>query len=170
LRWIAGSHQSAGLGTSATFLSAATHHLVIRKVLAADCAAHADIGADGAGLEMKFRSAQHEIRAGLANLNAIRQQTHMEFLRVFAPFLQTMDGGLNTQAVALQAFFNAIAHFRCDVAHGRSLITLLVTFLVTFLVDIDVRCSANARRSPEQSRIRSSTAEEQATASSPCSL
>jgi len=150
LRWIASSHLAAGLGTSATFLGAATHHLVIRKVLAADRAAHADIGADGAGFEMEFRSPQHEIRAGLANLNAIRQQTHMEFLRVFPAFLQTMGGGLKTQAVTLQAFIYAIAHFRCDVAHGRS--------FIAFLVDTDVRCSANARRSPEQSRIKSSTA------------
>jgi hypothetical protein len=99
--------------------SAGLHAFVhVADLLAIVCATAAYFGAHPAGQVMQIRSAQHEVRARLADLGAIHHQAKMRRLHVFASHFEAMiQRGFVADVMAFQALADALFHFRIHVTH-----------------------------------------------------
>jgi hypothetical protein len=76
---------------------------------------------------MQVRSAQHEIRARLANLGAIHHQPKVRWLDMLpAHFEAVVQGSLVADVMAFEAEPDAFFHFRVHVTHGVVLSCLVV--------------------------------------------
>ena len=64
---------------------------------------------------MILRAAQHELRTGLANSGAVKQQTYMLWLGMLSAQHQTMLGCFKANRVASQAVVDALSHFTCHL-------------------------------------------------------
>ena len=105
------AHGTAAFGAGAAGLHAA-------NFLAALGAPLANHGAEGTKLRVQLALAQHEIRAGLADLGAVEHQAEMGRLDVFAAGLQAMGGGhLQARGVASLAALNARLEVRGGLGH-----------------------------------------------------
>lgn len=63
---------------------------------------------------MQIRAEQHEVGARPANFRASEQRGDVLRLRVLATLLQTVGDCLQTDAVTVQAFVDALLHFVRD--------------------------------------------------------
>ena len=80
-------HVLARFGATAASLGAGVHIRVVTQPLAVARTALADFGTHTTCAAMKLGTAQHKVRAGLADLGAIEQQPNMGRLGVLAAHL-----------------------------------------------------------------------------------
>jgi hypothetical protein len=66
------------------------------------------------------RPALHEVRARLANLRAVSEETNVFLRRVRATFGQAVLDGGQADLMACRALLNALLHFAARVGHGES--------------------------------------------------
>jgi hypothetical protein len=97
------------------------HLHIVRKTLAFDGAALADLGAGGTGNRVQRRVPQHEVGGRLTYVGAVEQQTDMVLARVLAAFVETVGNCLKAGCVAVIAVIDAFLHpFAYVLAFGPS--------------------------------------------------
>jgi hypothetical protein len=105
-------HLAAGFGAAAAHLSAAAHFRVgVGHLLAVVGAALADFSTHAARQRMQFRTADHEIGAGAADLGAIGEQPNVIPLRMPATLSQAMLDRGDADRVTGRTVFDALLHF-----------------------------------------------------------
>jgi hypothetical protein len=110
-------HLTAGFGAAMTDLRAPAHLVVVAHLLAVERASLAQLGADTARLRVEFRTAEHEISAGPADLRAVREQPNVRLRAVLSSHGQAMLDRSQTRGVTLGAVVDALLHI---VMHSRS--------------------------------------------------
>lgn len=110
-------HLRARFGASPAHFRAALHHGVDRiHSITIVGATAADLGAYTARLVVHLGSPEHEIGAGLANLDAISHQADVIRLGVPASHLQTVRHRFQANGVAILTILDALPHFLGDLA------------------------------------------------------
>jgi hypothetical protein len=103
-------HLPARFGTAAAGVGAAAHFSIVSHLLAVISAALADFGAHAARQRMKLRPADHEIRAGPADLGAIGQEANVIPRRMPATFPQAMLDRADADGVTGRTVLDALLH------------------------------------------------------------
>jgi hypothetical protein len=106
-------HLPAGFGTAAAHLRASPHLRIVRHLLAFIGASLANLSAHATRQRVLIRSADHEIRAGAADLRAIRQQPNVIPLRMPAALSQAMLDGADADGVTVRTVLDALLHVAC---------------------------------------------------------
>jgi hypothetical protein len=115
-----GSHALAGLSAPPANLRAAHHHLIVLEAFAVLRAFGANFRTSVAVQAMQIRSADQELRAGLASVRAVEQQANMIGVCVLAPFPQTMIDELEARLATFLTVRNALFHFASATASGSA--------------------------------------------------
>lgn len=92
-------HLMTGFGTTPADLGTLLHHLIITKAHTVVGTAPTKLSTDTTGERVKIRATQHEISAGLADLDTVKQKPDMGRLGVAPAHSQTMGHSLQTDAV-----------------------------------------------------------------------
>ena len=92
-------HSPTRLGAAAAGISAPFHLRVVAELVAASGALLADLSTDGADASMERRLADHEIRAGMADLGAVEQQSYVDELAGAEKQKENIGGLLKTPEV-----------------------------------------------------------------------
>ena len=108
-------HPPARIGAAPAHLGARRHARVIGHPFAVSRAPFAHFGARGAGVVMQVRPAQHEVRAGLADLGAVHHQSDVIRLRVMPALLEAIRNRLQARLVAVAADLDALEHLFIEV-------------------------------------------------------
>ena len=69
-----------------------------------------DLGADGAGVRMQFRSAEHEVGTGLADFRAIQQEADVGGLAHFSALREAVSDGERADALTIATVLDALLH------------------------------------------------------------
>jgi len=103
-------HLAAELGAGATGFAAADHQIVVAHLLTTTRTTFADLRTCRAGVDVQLRMAQHEVRAGLADLGAIGEKADVVRFRVPPAFGQAMGQRFKADAVTSNALFDTGLH------------------------------------------------------------
>jgi hypothetical protein len=108
-------HATAAFRATAAGLCASLQLRVIAHLLATHRTLLANFGAHGASTRVQCGAKRHKVGARSADFCTREQQLNVVRFGVFTARLQTVRDRLQTNAVAIKAFVDALLHFVCDL-------------------------------------------------------
>src|SRR6185437_722689 len=124
-------HAVADGGATRAHLGTVHHLLVVRHSSTVFLARPAELGARRARDHVVWRSAKHEVRAGLADLRAIEQQAdEMHIGQLWTAARQTVLQRHRADCVAVQAFLDALLQIVVSLIVGPARSELEVALVV----------------------------------------
>jgi len=102
---------TARLGATTTYIGALLHRrAAVWYLFALVGATGADFRARATSEFMQMAAANHKVRARLADVRAVEQQSDMFRRSVFTSHLKTVRDGLQTNAMTIGAVLNALLY------------------------------------------------------------
>ncbi len=110
-------HLTARSSAAYARFCARLHHVVVREAGAVTCAALADIRANAARLGVEVRGADHEVRARLADFDAVEHQADVVRSDVLATHLQAVLERRQAHVMTVLAYVYSLLHLRGGHIH-----------------------------------------------------
>ena len=110
-----GAHLLARFGARATGIGAFLHRRVVAHLRTIVPTAPAHVRTRAAGELVQIRSAEHEVRARLADLDAVLHQADVMRISMFSALVKTILHRFEAYLMTGRTLLDAVTHFRGNV-------------------------------------------------------